>query len=177
VGTVRALIRDAIAEFVAKVIRWVLAALSASVVTAGFSLAALVAAVVEQAVALARSCVRRISALLDLLDDAATTAAGLGRSMQDTAAQIGRSTRGAAGGMGSALADPVVVATSRRMEEVARDAVGRALPDGVEDVLRRAHAATDHEAVSITVEAAKQYTTEPQKMRDGREPDTPGDRV
>jgi uncharacterized protein YukE len=162
VGTVRSLIRDAIAEFVAKVIRWVLAALATSAVTVGFSLAALVAAVVEQAVALARSCLHRISALLDVLDDAATTAARLGRSVQDTAAQIARSARSTADGIGSALADPAVVATSRRMAEVAGDAVGRAVPDGVEDALRRAHAATDRPGVPVVVEAAKQFTTEPQ---------------
>ncbi|OLT09778.1 hypothetical protein BJF78_06110 [Pseudonocardia sp. CNS-139] len=44
VGTVRSLVRDLIAKFLSNVIQWVVAALGAATVTAGFSLAALVAA-------------------------------------------------------------------------------------------------------------------------------------
>jgi hypothetical protein len=160
VGTVRALIRDTLAGFVAKVIQWVLAALAASVATAGFSLAALIAAVVEQAVSVARSCVRRISALLELLDEAGTNAARLGAAVRDTAAELGRAVRNTTG-------DPAVVATSRRMEEVVHDAVARAVPDGLERGLDRVTDAAERAKVPVLVEAGKQATGEQQKLREG----------
>jgi hypothetical protein len=160
VGTVRALIRDTLAGFIAKVVQWVLAALAASVATAGFSLAALIAAVVEQAVSVARSCVQRISALLDLLDEAGANAARLGAAVRDTAAELGRAVRNTAG-------DPAVVATSRRMEEVIHDTVARAVPDGLEGGLDRAAAVADRTKVSALVEAGKQATGERQKLREG----------
>jgi uncharacterized protein YukE len=88
VGTLRALIRDSIARFLAKVIQWVVAALAAATVTAGFSLAALIAAVVEQASSLARMFVQRMSGLLDHLEEAGVAARGLGQAMRDAAAQF-----------------------------------------------------------------------------------------
>ena len=106
VGTVRALIRDAIASFLSNVIQWVIAALAAAAVTAGFSLAALVAAIVEQAISLARTFVRRISELLDMLQTAGSTVRQLGEALRDTAAGLASATRHTAGDMGAALTRP-----------------------------------------------------------------------
>ena len=89
VGTVRALIRDAIAAFLSKVVMWVAGALATAAFTAGFSLAALSAAVAHQAASLSLTFVRRISALLDLLDEAGIAARELGEAVRSAAAQLG----------------------------------------------------------------------------------------
>jgi uncharacterized protein YukE len=88
VGTVRALIRDAIAAFLSKVVTWVAGALATAAFTAGFSLMVLGAAVAQQAASLALTFTRRISALLDLLDEAGTAARELGEAVRSAAAQL-----------------------------------------------------------------------------------------
>jgi len=86
VGTVRALVRDLIADFLIWVARTALAALAAATVTLAGSTAAAITAVALEAYRLARTIAERISALLDALSDAATTAGALVAGMRHTAA-------------------------------------------------------------------------------------------
>lgn len=88
VGTVRALIRDRIAEFLAEVIEWLVVTAAAAFFTAGGSIAVFVASVVVEAIQLATKLARQVSKLLDALQSAGGTAAQLSEAMRDTAAQI-----------------------------------------------------------------------------------------
>jgi hypothetical protein len=85
VGTVRALIRDLIADFLAWVTRLVLAALAVAPVTMGGSTAAAIGTVGWQAYALARDIAERMSRLLDSLAAAGGTAERLGTGMRHVA--------------------------------------------------------------------------------------------
>jgi len=86
VGTVRALVRDLIADFLSWVARTALAALAAATVTLAGSTAAAITAVALEAYRLARTIAERISSLLDALSHAAATAGALVVGMRHTAA-------------------------------------------------------------------------------------------
>jgi hypothetical protein len=88
VGTVRALVRDLIADFLIWVARTALAALAAATVTLAGSTAAAITAVALEAYRLARTIAEHISSLLDALSDAATTAGALVAGMRHTAADV-----------------------------------------------------------------------------------------
>ncbi|MGH3567017.1 MAG: WXG100 family type VII secretion target [Pseudonocardia sp.] len=90
VGTVRALIRDAIADFVARVILWALGSAAAAWLTAGGSLVALVAAVITDAATLAMNIARRISRLLDELAAAGDDAVAVAATLRGLAADLRR---------------------------------------------------------------------------------------
>ncbi|MGI9001385.1 MAG: hypothetical protein ACR2GH_06925 [Pseudonocardia sp.] len=90
VGTVRALIRDAIADFVARVIMWALGSAVAAWLTAGGSLVALAAAVSTDAANLAMDIARRISRLLDELAAAGDDAAAVAATLRGLAADLRR---------------------------------------------------------------------------------------
>ncbi|MDT7613304.1 MAG: hypothetical protein QOF00_751 [Pseudonocardiales bacterium] len=77
VGTERALIRDLIADFLARLVEKALAALVSTSFTFGGSVAAFLLGVVVEAVILAQRIARRISRLLDALSDAGGTAGQL----------------------------------------------------------------------------------------------------
>jgi hypothetical protein len=86
VGTVRALVRDLIADFLGWVARTALAALAAATVTLAGSTAAAITAVALEAYRLARTIAERVSSLLDALSHAAATAGALVVGMRHTAA-------------------------------------------------------------------------------------------
>jgi len=86
VGTVRALIRDAVAEFLSLVLQYLLAAGTLAFLTAGGSLATVVLTVVTRAAELATDICRRIRQLLDTLVAAGGTAGRLAEAMQRAAA-------------------------------------------------------------------------------------------
>ena len=86
VGTVRALVRDLIADFLSWVARTALAALAAATVTLAGSTAAAITAVALEAYRLAPTIAERISSLLDALSHAATTAGALVVGMRHAAA-------------------------------------------------------------------------------------------
>jgi hypothetical protein len=86
VGTVRALVRDLIADFLSWVVRTALTALAAATVTLAGSTAAAITAVALEAYRLARTIAERISPLLDALSHAATTAGALVAGMRHTTA-------------------------------------------------------------------------------------------
>lgn len=88
VGTERALIRDCIAEFLARLIEFALVCLLSAVITAGGSVATFVVGAVVQALDLAQKIARRVSELLDVLRDAGGTAAQLSGAIRDTTAQV-----------------------------------------------------------------------------------------
>lgn len=90
VGTVRALIRDAIADFVARVILWALGSAVAAWVTAGGSLVILAAAVIADAASLAMNMARRISRLLDELAAAGDDAVAVAATLRGLAADLRR---------------------------------------------------------------------------------------
>lgn len=82
VGTVRAIIRDVVAEFVATAIERALFAMATAVPTSGGSLAAFATVVVLEAVDLANDNVRRITRLLADLDAAALRLAEVEKVVQ-----------------------------------------------------------------------------------------------
>jgi hypothetical protein len=88
VGTVRALIRDAIADFLATVLHYLLAASTLAFLTAGGSLATLVLTVVVRALELAQDICRRIRLLLDMLAAAGGTAGRISEAMRQAATRI-----------------------------------------------------------------------------------------
>jgi hypothetical protein len=112
VGTVRALVRDAIVEFLSTVLQYILGATALAFLTAGGSLGFLVTAVVIEASQLGRDIARRVSDLLDALEAAGGTAGQLGDAMRDTAAQV----RAAAPGVRAAG-----VAADDALEEILPD--------------------------------------------------------
>jgi hypothetical protein len=92
VGTVRALIRDLITDFLSWVARMALGALAAATVTLAISTATAVTMVALEAYRLAGTIAEHISRLLDALSDAAATAGTLVGGMRHVAAEA----RGAA---------------------------------------------------------------------------------
>lgn len=88
VGTERALIRDRIAEFLARLIEFALLCALSAVITAGGSVATFVVGAVIQALDLARKIAHRVSQLLDVLQEAGGTAAQLSGAVRDTTAQV-----------------------------------------------------------------------------------------
>jgi hypothetical protein len=115
VGTVRALIRDAIAEFLATVVQYLLAAGTLAFLTAGGSLATVVLSIVVRAVELAQDIGRRVQRLLDALVEAGGAAGRIAESMRRSAerlraAEPGLRAAGEAlhGGAGQAHADAVI---------------------------------------------------------------------
>ncbi|WP_433279630.1 WXG100 family type VII secretion target [Pseudonocardia xinjiangensis] len=73
VGTVRALVRDLIADFLAWAVRQAISALAAATVTAGASTAVAVTAIALEAYRLARLITEHLARLLDELSDAGDT--------------------------------------------------------------------------------------------------------
>ncbi|MGI9001884.1 MAG: hypothetical protein ACR2GH_09460 [Pseudonocardia sp.] len=88
VGTLRALIRDLIAEFLAWAAKIVLAALALVPVTMAGSTAAAIGTVVWEAVRLADDIAERISGLLDALSAAGGTAGQIADRMREAATQV-----------------------------------------------------------------------------------------
>lgn len=88
VGTVRALIRDAVADFVAAVVQYLLAAGTLAFLTAGGSLGGLVVAVVVRALEVAQHIARRVQQLLDALVAAGGAAGRIGAAIRRTGEQI-----------------------------------------------------------------------------------------
>lgn len=138
--------------------QWVIAALAAATVTAGFSLAALVVAVVESASSLARTFVKRISDLLDLLDEAGATARQLGEALRDTVRQLTAATRSAADDIGGTLADPAVVGMRRHIDAAAADAAIVSVGPDVHVRAQILDDAADRVNAEALVEAGKQRT-------------------
>jgi hypothetical protein len=93
VGTVRALVRDAIAEFASTVIQLVVPALITAAGTMGATLAAAVTRVVVMAVDLANSIARTIRKLLDAMTLAGGMAAQVSGAIQQTAGAVREVTR------------------------------------------------------------------------------------
>lgn len=87
VGTVRAAVRDAIAEFLALVVEYVLAAGALALLTAGGSLGAMVASVVVRATELAAAICGRLAELLRTLAAAGTAAGRAAEAMRAAAAR------------------------------------------------------------------------------------------
>lgn len=98
VGTVRAWVRDTVAEFAALAVRYLLAAGALAVASAGGSVAGFVLAVVARAQQVARDIAHRVGALLDRLAAASETAARLGAALRDTGERL----RGAEPGLRAA---------------------------------------------------------------------------
>lgn len=93
VGTLRSLIRDLVAAFVAEAIEKALLAMATALPTSGASLAACAALVAVEAVDLARDNIHRISRLLDDLDASALRLADLEKIMErvrDMTAEAGK---------------------------------------------------------------------------------------
>lgn len=88
VGTVRALIRDAIADFVATVVQYLLAASTLAFLTAGGSLGGLVVAVVVRALEVAQHLARRVQQLLDALTAAGGATGRIGTALRRAGEQI-----------------------------------------------------------------------------------------
>jgi uncharacterized protein YukE len=88
VGTVRAVVRDAIAEFLAVVVEYLLAAGALAVLTAGGSLGAMVATVVVRATELAEAICGRLAELLDALSAAGTAAGRAAEAMRAATARV-----------------------------------------------------------------------------------------
>ena len=88
VGTVRVVVRDAVAEFAATVVQYLLAAGTLAFLTAGGSLASVVLTVVVRAVEVAESIVRRIRQLVDLLAEAGGAAGRIGVALRHAADRI-----------------------------------------------------------------------------------------
>ena len=82
VATVRALIRDAIADFLATVLQYLLAAGTLAFLTAGGSLATVVLTIVSRALQLAETICRRLRQALDALAAAGGAAGRIGAAMQ-----------------------------------------------------------------------------------------------
>ena len=85
VGTVRAVIRDMIAQFVAEILQFGLVALASAPITSGTSIAAATLIITAKAVRLAGDMAERISELLNVLATASATAARLSAALTDTA--------------------------------------------------------------------------------------------
>lgn len=81
VGTERALIRDAIADFLGSILSSIVLATAVTVATAGAG-AVTVPAVVLEIVQFARTLVARLEEILRMLEDAAGTATRIGQSLQ-----------------------------------------------------------------------------------------------
>ncbi|WP_308817391.1 PPE domain-containing protein [Pseudonocardia alni] len=81
VGTERALIRDAIADFLGSILSRIVLATAVTVATAGAG-AVTVPAVVLEIVRFARTLVARLEEILRMLEDAAGTATRIGQSLQ-----------------------------------------------------------------------------------------------
>ena len=88
VGTVRALVRDAIAEFVSTAIQYLVAAAIGAFATVGGTLGAAAARIVVMAVDLANSISRTIRKLLDAMTLAGGTAAQISGAIQQTAGAV-----------------------------------------------------------------------------------------
>ncbi|MCU1660885.1 MAG: hypothetical protein JWR58_950, partial [Pseudonocardia sp.] len=88
VGTVRALIRDLIADFLTWVARMAIAALATAPITMAASTAAAIAAIALEAYRLACHLAERISRLLDMLSDAGGTAGRLVESMRHVVTEL-----------------------------------------------------------------------------------------
>jgi hypothetical protein len=71
IGVERSLVRDALAEFVYWLLRWLAAALVATLLTAGAAMAAMVPGTIIEATSLASRLLDRMSTLLDLTEEAA----------------------------------------------------------------------------------------------------------
>jgi hypothetical protein len=93
VGTVRALIRDAIADFLGTVVKMVIPALVGTVVSAGGTLAAVTVRLVFMAIDLAESISRTIRKLLDAMTLAGGMAAQVSGAIQQTAGAVQETTR------------------------------------------------------------------------------------
>jgi hypothetical protein len=85
VGTVRAVIRDMIAQFVAEILQFGLVALASAPITSGASIATVTLIITAKAVRLAGDMTERISELLNVLATASATAARLSAALTDTA--------------------------------------------------------------------------------------------
>ena len=109
VGTVRALIRDAITEFLALVLEYLLAAGTLAFLTAGGSLATLVLTVVVRALEVAEDICRRIRTLLEALAAAGGAAGRISASMLRTAERI-------------RIAEPAVRAAAEAFDRAAGEA-------------------------------------------------------
>jgi len=96
VGTVRALVRDAIADFLASVLEWLLV----TMLSAGVALAALLVSVVKEAIVLAGRLVTRLGELLTRLGAATarlgTRAGRLGTGLRPVATSVEQAATGAA---------------------------------------------------------------------------------
>jgi hypothetical protein len=90
VGTVRALIRDTIVDFVSAVVQYLLAAGTLAFLTAGGSLASVVLTVVVRALEVAEDIARRVRQLLDVLVAAGDAAGRIGTALQRTAERVRR---------------------------------------------------------------------------------------
>jgi hypothetical protein len=120
VGTVRALIRDTVADFVAWLIGPALAALATSVISAGASVAAFIAWSVYRAVDTAAGVARRIAQLLDDLAAWAERLSSTVGKLDELAETLTRGSRQFAGGarrLDEAAAGTAEVA--RRSDDVA----------------------------------------------------------
>ena len=101
-GTTRAWVRDTVADFVATVVQYLLAAGTLAFLTAGGSLAGVVLAVVVRALEVAEDIGRRLRQLLDALAAAEGLAGRIGTAVQGIArADRGRSAGRARGGSGA----------------------------------------------------------------------------
>lgn len=88
VGTVRSLIRDAIADFVTLVVEYFVVSAALALLTAGGSVGAFVTSVVVKAYHLATDIAQRISSLLDALHTAGGAAREISDAMRTTAATV-----------------------------------------------------------------------------------------
>jgi len=93
VGTVRALVRDAIAELVSTAIQYLVPAAIAAMGTFGATLAAAATRIVVMAVDLATSIARTIRKLLDAMTLAGGMAAQISGAIQQTAGAVQETTR------------------------------------------------------------------------------------
>lgn len=86
VGLERSLIRDLIASWLAKVVVW----LMASVISAGFALAAAIPSVVAEAARMALRFADTIEEIVRVLDEVGATVAGIARNMESVAERARR---------------------------------------------------------------------------------------
>ena len=89
VGTARALIRDAVADFAAALLQYLLAASALALLSGGGSLATVLLTVVVRALEVARWIGERIRRLLQLLDEAGGAAGRIAAAMREAAEGIG----------------------------------------------------------------------------------------
>ncbi|WP_232666230.1 WXG100 family type VII secretion target [Pseudonocardia sp. TRM90224] len=106
VGTVRALVRDLIAEFLGVVLQYVLAFGALALVTAGGGIGGMVLSIVVRAIDLAQAITRRLSTMVSTLAAAGGVAGRIGTGLQSTAAAV-RS------------ASPALRATGQQIEDAA----------------------------------------------------------